>query len=549
MRRSVSAMPKPGGRTALGAALLAGQAAVAVAGIRQGVAPVHVAAVCWLTAAYTVSGLIAWRHRPGNRFGPLMVLTGAGSLASSVSWLHQIGLVADLVPLILIVHVFLSYPSGRLTSRLARVLLGIGYVAAVGVHVVSVALDFPAVLYQGELLLVGAVALAGAALMVARRRTRPLRRSLTVLIDAFTLGLVMIAVLLVVGVLGGPAFPAVQRLAIVLLGVAPVVFLAGLLQARLARGSIGDLVLELREDPADLGTPLARALRDPSLRLLYWLPDFDAWAGEDGRPATLPDDPDRVTVIEEHRTPVAALVHDPALRDEADLLAAVTAAAAIAVRTGRLQAQLRANVEELRGSRARVAEAGRRERRRLERDLHDGAQQRLVALSLNLGVLQTRLGDDADALALVREARAEIATSLAELRDVAHGLHPAVVSAHGLAVALESLTVRAPVPVRLTVDLGCSPSEAVEVAAYYVVSECLTNVGKHAAASSATVDVRSSEGTLVIEVVDDGRGGADAERGSGLRGLADRVETLGGRLRVWTPPDQGTRVRAELPCE
>ncbi|WP_285683236.1 histidine kinase [Actinoplanes sp. NBRC 103695] len=542
-------MPKPGGRTALGAALLAGQAAVAVAGIRQGVAPVHVAAVCWLTAAYTVSGLIAWRHRPGNRFGPLMVLTGAGSLASSVSWLHQIGLVADLVPLILIVHVFLSYPSGRLTSRLARVLLGIGYVAAVGVHVVSVALDFPAVLYQGELLLVGAVALAGAALMVARRRTRPLRRSLTVLIDAFTLGLVMIAVLLVVGVLGGPAFPAVQRLAIVLLGVAPVVFLAGLLQARLARGSIGDLVLELREDPADLGTPLARALRDPSLRLLYWLPDFDAWAGEDGRPATLPDDPDRVTVIEEHRTPVAALVHDPALRDEADLLAAVTAAAAIAVRTGRLQAQLRANVEELRGSRARVAEAGRRERRRLERDLHDGAQQRLVALSLNLGVLQTRLGDDADALALVREARAEIATSLAELRDVAHGLHPAVVSAHGLAVALESLTVRAPVPVRLTVDLGCSPSEAVEVAAYYVVSECLTNVGKHAAASSATVDVRSSEGTLVIEVVDDGRGGADAERGSGLRGLADRVETLGGRLRVWTPPDQGTRVRAELPCE
>jgi signal transduction histidine kinase len=542
-------MPKPGGRTALGAALLAGQAAVAVAGIRQGVAPVHVAVVCWLTAAYTVSGLIAWRHRPGNRFGPLMVLTGAGSLASSVSWLHPIGLVADLVPLILIVHVFLSYPTGRLTSRLARVLLGIGYVAAVGVHVVSVALDFPAVLYQGELLLVGAIALAGAALMVARRRTRPLRRSLTVLIDAFTLGLVMIAALLVVGVLGGPAFPAVQRLAIVLLGVAPVVFLAGLLQARLARGSIGDLVLELREDPADLGTPLARALRDPSLRLLYWLPDFDAWAGEDGRPATLPDDPDRVTVIEEHRVPVAALVHDPALRDEADLLAAVSAAAAIAVRTGRLQAQLRANVEELRGSRARVAEAGQRERRRLERDLHDGAQQRLVALSLNLGVLQTRLGDDADALALLREARTEIATSLAELRDVAHGLHPAVVSAHGLAVALESLTVRAPVPVRLTVDLVSSPPEAVEVAAYYVVSECLTNIGKHAAASSATVDVRSSEGTLVIEVVDDGCGGADAERGSGLRGLADRVETLGGRLRVWTPQDQGTRVRAELPCE
>jgi signal transduction histidine kinase len=289
-------------------------------------------------------------------------------------------------------------------------------------------------------------------------------------------------------------------------------------------------------------------MRDPSLTLVYWLPEFGVWADEKGRPVPLPDDPARVTPIDDDGAPMAALVHDPALRDEPALLDAVTAAAAIALRSGRLQAQLRANVEELRGSRARVVEAEQRERQRLERDLHDGAQQRLVALSLNLGVLQTRLGGNPEAEALLTEARTEIAVSLAELRDLARGLHPAVVSAHGLAVALESLAARAPVPVRLVVDVPERVAEAVEVAAYYVVCESLTNIGKHAEAAAATVTVSSAAGTVVIEVVDDGRGGADTERGTGLRGLADRVETLGGRLRVWTPVGGGTRVRAELPC-
>ena len=308
-------------------------------------------------------------------------------------------------------------------------------------------------------------------------------------------------------------------------------------------------MVELRADPGDLRAPLARALRDPSLGLLYWLPRFGTWADQDGRAVELPADRARVTLIgDDAGEPMAALVHDPALRDEPALLDAVTAAAAIALRTGRLQAQLRANVEELHGSRARVLEAGQRERQRLERDLHDGAQQRLVALSLNLGVLQTRLDGDAAAKELLAEACTEIAVSLAELRDLARGLHPAVVSAHGLAVAVESLVALAPVPVRLTVDLTGRVAESVEVAAYYVVCESLTNIGKHAHATSASVDVLRTGGRVVVEVVDDGVGGADTERGTGLRGLADRVEALGGRLRVWTPLGGGTRVRAELPC-
>jgi signal transduction histidine kinase len=195
-----------------------------------------------------------------------------------------------------------------------------------------------------------------------------------------------------------------------------------------------------------------------------------------------------------------------------------------------------------------VLEAGQRERQRLERNLHDGAQQRLIALSLDLGLLESRLGSDPAARAALAKAKQEIALSLDELRDVARGLHPAVLSGHGLAVAVESVIARAPVPARLTVTLDGRLPESVEVAAYYVVCESLANVGKHAKASLTTVDIERDGDTLVVEVVDDGVGGADTERGTGLRGLADRVEALGGRLRVWTPAGKGTRVRAEIPC-
>jgi signal transduction histidine kinase len=195
-----------------------------------------------------------------------------------------------------------------------------------------------------------------------------------------------------------------------------------------------------------------------------------------------------------------------------------------------------------------MIEAGQLERQRLERDLHDGAQQRLIALSLELGLLEERLRADPEIKGRLDQARDEIALSLEELRAVARGIHPAVVSGHGLAVALESLTVMATVPVRLSVELDERMPERLEVAAYYVVSESLANIAKHAGASSATVDVARTNGQVVVEIVDDGVGGADTERGSGLRGLADRVEGLGGRLRIWTPRGGGTRVRAEMPC-
>jgi signal transduction histidine kinase len=163
-------------------------------------------------------------------------------------------------------------------------------------------------------------------------------------------------------------------------------------------------------------------------------------------------------------------------------------------------------------------------------------------------MLERDLGQDPSARAKLEEAQREVETSLAELRDLAHGIHPAVLTGHGLGVALEQVGARAPVPVRLTVDLDGRLPEQVEVAAYYVVTESLANVAKHAHATKASVEVARTEDGIRVEIVDDGIGGADTERGSGLRGLADRVEALGGRLRVWTPSGGGTRVRAEIPC-
>ena len=255
-----------------------------------------------------------------------------------------------------------------------------------------------------------------------------------------------------------------------------------------------------------------------------------------------------MTLIDRDGVPVAALLHDPSLDDEPELLAAATAGAGIALENARLNVELRARLEELRGSRARMVDVANKERQRLERNLHDGAQQRLVALSLELSLLGGELAGETEAQERLTRARREIAASLAELREIARGIHPAVVSGHGLGVALEQLAALAPVPVRLVVETDGRLPEAVEVAAYYLVCESLANVGKYAQASSATSTSTAQNGCVLIEVTDDGIGGADTERGSGLRGIADRVEALDGRLRIWSPVGGGTRVRAEIPC-
>jgi signal transduction histidine kinase len=214
-----------------------------------------------------------------------------------------------------------------------------------------------------------------------------------------------------------------------------------------------------------------------------------------------------------------------------------------------LDAELRHRLEELRASRARLVEAGDAERRRLERDLHDGAQSRLVGLALLLRAAQKRAVGDAELAGLLDRAQDELQTSLAELRELARGIHPAVLTERGLEPALHALVDRAPVPVTVEADEQERLPGPVESAAYFVVSEALTNVAKYARATEAAVAVRQVNGQVIVEVSDDGVGGADAARGSGLRGLADRVAALDGTLSLDSPEGGGTRLRAAIPCE
>jgi PAS domain S-box-containing protein len=214
----------------------------------------------------------------------------------------------------------------------------------------------------------------------------------------------------------------------------------------------------------------------------------------------------------------------------------------------RLNDELHARVEELAASRARIVTAGDVERRRLERNLHDGAQQRLVAISFSLRLALAKLDSDpAGARAVLVDAGDELALALEELRELARGLHPAILTDRGLRAAVEMLAARAPIPVEIAEILDERLPEPVEAAAYYLIAEALTNVTKYAHASTARARVAAADGTVVVEVLDDGVGGADPTAGSGLRGLADRVEALGGSLEVISPPGAGTAVRAEIP--
>jgi signal transduction histidine kinase len=534
---------------------------------------VQVALLDWITIPFVLAGLVAWWRRPDSRLGPLMIAGGFASGLSAlqlthVDELYTIGAVFDILPAAFFLHVCLAFPDGRLRSGFEQVLVIVAYTAAIGLQLVKMALgafgpnnllafgSWPSAgadVQHVQLLTISATCLAGAFILVDRRRHagRLRRRSLELVVSSFAIGLVMIAALFVDGDLAGPAFQQLQRATLIVIGLSPIAFLLGLLDERLGRSAVADLMLELRGDPPPraLRAALARALKDPSLTLAYWLPDFHTYVDLDGKPVDLSQEEGRTaTVLDRNGSRVAALVHDKALDDEPELLEAVVAAAGISLENARLQAELRARLVELTGSRARVIDAGQKERQRLERNLHDGAQQRLIALSLHLSLLEQKMGEQPDIRAELDQARREIALSLEELRDVARGIHPAVLTGHGLKVALESLAARAPVPVLLTVDVDQRLPERVEVAAYYVVSESLTNIGKHAEAHDASVRVAKTRSRLLVEVIDDGIGGADTEAGSGIRGLADRVEALGGRLRVWTPRGGGTRVEAEIPC-
>jgi signal transduction histidine kinase len=358
-------------------------------------------------------------------------------------------------------------------------------------------------------------------------------------------------------ILTGGAFN-LQLSSLVSFGLAPLVlltgpalFVASTIRARTARGAVGAAVVDLEPGapPTRLRDTLARALGDSTLQLAFRLPDGAGYLDTTGQvvdPAR-PGPGRAVTPVTEASG--AVLVHDGGLEQEPQLIRLTAAAASMALEHTRLQAEVQAQLEQVRASRARLVEAGDAERRRLERDLHDGAQQRLVTLSLALGMARDRAAEaDPELGSLIESASKEAREALTELRELARGIHPAVLTETGLTGAIQALVERSPVATTITAVPHERYPAAIEATAYFVVSEALVNVAKHARADGAQVMIRKFPGRLLVEVSDDGAGGARSEGGSGLRGLADRVASVGGVLRVDSPPGGGTRLEADIPC-
>jgi len=309
-----------------------------------------------------------------------------------------------------------------------------------------------------------------------------------------------------------------------------------------------DDVRDGHSEPEDVGAALALALDDPRAEVVFRLPETGAYADRHGRLLdALPEDGRARSAIGHDHREVGVLLHDPAVTDGPDVMGAVLDAAAVAVELGRLRVELRLQLAEVESSRTRIAQAGYAERRRLERDLHDGAQQRLVTLGMCCGDCSARCPGEAKILAPAFDTAVdEVAATIGDLRTIAAGLRPPRLD-EGLTAALEDLTRAAAVPVQLEATGDRAPPE-VEAVAYYIACEALTNAIKHAAPSRVTVQTMRTAESLRLVVADDGIGGAAPGSGSGLAGMVDRVAAQGGKLALDSPAGAGTRIAVELPC-
>jgi signal transduction histidine kinase len=538
--------------------------------------------------SFLAAGMAAWSRRPGNRLGPLMVATCFALLARQLRYSHDPLAFTTFYALgevgyALVAHTALAYPSGRVTDRLERRFLDVTYFVVLAFPLAILLVHDPGETlryfdpYPRESLLAitsnhglasfledayafiayGCLAAIFIAL-VARKFAHATPRARWLLTPTL-LGALVAALWAVYNSViafssGPPGFVShnVFWWQIAALTALPIALFAGLIRSRLAYADLGDLVLRIENTPpSGIRDALAEALHDPTLEVSFWLPERDEFVDAAGRPASVPaDGPERaVTMIKHDGQPLAALVHDPTLRDEPELIDVAAAAARLALENAQLQAELQAQLVKVKESRARIVAAADEQRRRIERDLHDGAQQRLVALALELKSAERQLRGSADPSVerLLAEAAEEVQVAVEELRQLAGGIHPGILTQGGLTVALGALATKAPVPVTVDAKLERLQPD-IEAAAYFVAAEALTNVAKHSHASSAAVKAFRNGDRLVIEIEDDGVGGAAADGGTGLRGLADRLEAHGGRLRVESPPGGGTRIIGEIPC-
>ena len=521
--------------------------------------------------------------RPDSRVGPLLLIWPLASLVDDLSVAYPdsrlavtLAPLADALTVPALAHLALSYPTGRLRSTGARLFVAL-------VCAVSIVRAVPYLLYfdyescawcpqtvnafgfRGDPLWFSFVdwnrrlgyVLLGLTLwfvvLVARKLLRSPRgawRTMAPLIVAALIGAAAFGTRQLAFVLAEYSWlPTLDKVGLVVSLAILVALVAGVLATRRRGGTIGALAVELqRVGPGGVRNALSRALGDPSLELALWLPNRRAWVDEGGQPVELPDVPERsVTFVGDRERRVAAIVHDPALADQRAMIAAAGSVARLALENERLQAALRAQLAELRASRARIVHATDAERRRLERDLHDGVQQRLLGIALALKLLEPRVEEASEASELLADAERELQAAVRDLREFARGIHPAILSDQGLAAAARTLAVRSPVPVDVRAADERLPA-AVETAAYFMIAEGLANIAKYSKASKAWVTVERRNGRAIVEVGDDGVGGAVAIGDSGLRGLADRVAAVDGSFRLDSPHGRGTRLVAEIPC-
>jgi signal transduction histidine kinase len=483
-----------------------------------------------LVTGWTVlaAGLAARARRPESRFGLLLAATSvawfAGTLWPALATLHRAPLA----------HAVFSFPSGRLASTLDRVAVGLLYVtwplggseaATIAFAVLLVAV--PLFDYHG-------------AVGVERRGRVPA-----------VWAAAGVSIVLTAGAAARLAFPEGDADDLALFAyeaaicAAAVGLAAALVSARWLRPPVADLVVELGETrTATVRDALAHALGDPSLEVAYRADG--GWVDVQGEPVVLPSErADRaVTPIERDGKPVAVLVHDPEILRDPGITDAVSHAARLAAANAQLQRDIRAQAAELEASRRRLLLAGDEERRRLEHRLHQGAELRLAGLAAELE--HARTFASGHALASVDHAERRLASTIADLEELGRGLHPHLLTERGLEGALAELAQRSMLPVEVSVATGRLSGE-LEATVYFVCSEVLANAAKHAGAMKASIEATAGDGQLTLRIRDDGKGGAGVAGGSGLRGLADRVEALGGELRIESPPGGGTLIAARLP--
>ncbi len=546
----------------------------------EGDSPGRVVAITFLGAALVATGIALWTRRPGSG-GPLLAASGLAWLGWNLRevaspWGFTIGWSLVGLYLGLLICLVLAFPHDLPRGWPARTLAALALGSAVLAGPVAMLVwdsrtsrTTEVVNQNGFLLtsdpgardalLLAAIlidlAVAAATLVLCgwrwHRGGPAARRAFAPVLIGFAILTTFLVVWLATeahrrtdpdaGTLGWVALAAMAAV--------PIGVVVGLARARARPVAVADLVsgLEGRVGPAAIELALARALHDPSLRVL--VPSGpDAWVNAHGRPAdpAAANGHARTTLSQGDRV-VGVLMHDPSLTWRPELLRAAGATAALALDNAQLGEDLRAQLVEVQAARRRLLETGDAERRRLERDLHDGAQQRLVGLGLVLRMARSRAATDEDVAPLLEEAEEGLRLALDDLRNLARGIHPAALAEGGLSPALRVLASRAPFPVAVECPDERLPA-AIETAIWFVVSEALTNVAKHAEASRATVRVALGDGRVRVEVADDGRGGAEAGAGSGLGGLMERVAALGGTLTVSGGAGGGTLLAAEFPC-